>query len=95
MHQLLSAETGGVPLVPLTWTLFKDLITPHPLGGCNMGTSRDDGVVDHKGEVVRLPEPLRRRRRHHPRGARRQSVAHDRRAGRAHRRDSRQRKQIG
>jgi len=26
-------------------------VTPHPLGGCNMGSSAADGVVDHKGEV--------------------------------------------
>ena len=38
-------------LVPPSWTLDKFLITPHPLGGCNMGASAEDGVVDHKGEV--------------------------------------------
>ena len=38
-------------LTPLTWTLGKDLVTPHPLGGCNMASSADQGVVDHKGEV--------------------------------------------
>jgi cholesterol oxidase len=26
-------------------------VTPHPLGGCNMGTSAADGVVDHRGAV--------------------------------------------
>jgi cholesterol oxidase len=30
---------------------MKDLITPHPLGGANMGTSAQTGVVDHRGEV--------------------------------------------
>ena len=51
MHVRLSKVTGGLPLVPPTWSLFKELITPHPLGGCNMGTTPADGVVDHRGEV--------------------------------------------
>lgn len=55
MHERLSAATGGRPWVPPTWTVFKDLITPHPLGGCNMGSSAADGVVDHHGEVFGHP----------------------------------------
>jgi cholesterol oxidase len=51
MHKELSKATGGMALVPPSWTLDKYLITPHPLGGCNMGASAKDGVVDHKGEV--------------------------------------------
>ena len=51
MHERLARSTGGVPLVPPTWTLAKYLITPHPLGGCNMGPDAARGVVDHKGEV--------------------------------------------
>jgi cholesterol oxidase len=51
MHEGLAKSTAGIPLVPLTWTLLKDLITPHPLGGCNMATSPENGVVDHRGEV--------------------------------------------
>ncbi len=51
MHKKLAKETGGVPFVPPTWTLAKDLVTPHPLGGCNMGSTPDNGVVNHKGEV--------------------------------------------
>ena len=51
MHQRLAAATGGVAIVPPTWFLSHDLITPHPLGGCNMGTGPGDGVVDHRGEV--------------------------------------------
>ena len=38
-------------MVPLPWLLSKDLITPHPLGGANMGRTSADGVVDHRGEV--------------------------------------------
>ncbi len=51
MHQRLTESTGGAALVPPTWSLFKDLITPHPLGGCNMGATVADGVVNHWGEV--------------------------------------------
>jgi cholesterol oxidase len=51
MHQRLSEKTGGKPMVSPTWTIFKDLITPHPLGGCNLGTTAANGVVNHKGEV--------------------------------------------
>ncbi|HEX4750082.1 MAG TPA: GMC family oxidoreductase [Bryobacteraceae bacterium] len=51
MHLKLSAATGGKPVVPPTWTLLHNLVTPHPLGGCGMGSSMTSGVVDHKGEV--------------------------------------------
>ena len=51
MHQRLAQATQGMALTPLTWTVSQDLITPHPLGGCNMGRTATDGVVDHKGEV--------------------------------------------
>jgi len=54
-HQKLAQLTGGLPLTPLTWTIGHDLITPHPLGGCNMGTSAATGVVDYKGEVFGYP----------------------------------------
>ena len=55
MHKRLSAITDGIPLVPPTWSLFKTLITPHPLGGCSMGTTPANGVVDHQGEVFGYP----------------------------------------
>jgi cholesterol oxidase len=55
MHKRLSAATGGKPKVPPTWTILKNLVTPHPLGGCNMGTTHSNGVVDHKGEVFGYP----------------------------------------
>lgn len=55
MHKKLSDATGGTHLVPPTWKYLKDLITPHPLGGCKMGDSRKNGVVNHKGEVFGYP----------------------------------------
>ena len=55
-HKELCEATGGRISVPLMWRRpFRDLITPHPLGGCNMGSSPDDGVVDHTGEVFGYP----------------------------------------
>lgn len=51
MHKRLALATGGVPMVPPTWSLARDLVTPHPLGGCNMGDTPANGVVNHKGEV--------------------------------------------
>ena len=51
MHQRLAQATQGMALTPLTWTVGHNLITPHPLGGCNMGTTAADGVVNHAGEV--------------------------------------------
>jgi cholesterol oxidase len=50
-HRELAEKTGGIPLPLPGWVLEKALITPHPLGGCNMGNSVADGVVNHAGEV--------------------------------------------
>src|SRR5262249_45358682 len=47
----LSRLTGGTAEVPLAWTLGGYLITPHPLGGCNMGADPTRGVTDQRGEV--------------------------------------------
>ncbi len=51
VHKKLSAATGGDPWVPPTWTLLRNLVTPHPLGGCNMGITSANGVVDASGRV--------------------------------------------
>ncbi|MFO1093291.1 MAG: GMC oxidoreductase [Planctomycetaceae bacterium] len=51
MHKKLCAATGGLPLVPASWSIFKDLITPHPLGGCSMADAPTMGVVNDAGEV--------------------------------------------
>ena len=54
-HRALSEATGGLPLVPPSWTVLKYLVTPHPLGGCNMGTGPDNAVVDSNGAVFGAP----------------------------------------
>ena len=54
-HRALAHSTGGWVLPPVTWTWFRSLITPHPLGGCNMGGDGASGVVDHKGGVFEYP----------------------------------------
>jgi cholesterol oxidase len=51
MHLKLAAATGGHPIVPPTWSLLHSLVTPHPLGGCGMGDTPLNGVVNHAGEV--------------------------------------------
>ena len=55
MHGKLSEATGGKLWPPPSWELFSYLITPHPLGGCNMGRDASEGVVDHFGEVFGYP----------------------------------------
>jgi cholesterol oxidase len=51
MQSRLAKATGGTSVVPPTWSLMNYLITPHPLGGCCMGDTASDGVVNHAGEV--------------------------------------------
>lgn len=51
-HAELSKATGGKPWVPPSWKFFGNLITPHPLGGCNMDVPGRPGVVDHRGKVL-------------------------------------------
>lgn len=50
-HKDLAKATGGKPVVMPTWKFSRKLVTPHPLGGCNMGDTKFHGVVDHTGCV--------------------------------------------
>ena len=56
MHKRLSDATGGHPVILPSWSVANYLVTPHPLGGCGMGTGPENGVVDHKGEVFGYPD---------------------------------------
>lgn len=51
LHRELSEKTGAAPLAPPTWKWFRNLITPHPLGGCRIAESKEQGVVNHLCEV--------------------------------------------
>jgi cholesterol oxidase len=51
MHKRLSEATGGRLQVPFYWSVLKSLVTVHPLGGCTVASTGQDGVVDHRGEV--------------------------------------------
>ncbi len=55
IHRKLAFLTAGTPLTPVTWTVGHDLVTPHPLGGCNMAGSAAEGVVNAAGEVFNYP----------------------------------------
>jgi cholesterol oxidase len=55
MQRELTRATGGRWFVPPTWSLFKNLLTLHPLGGCKIGVSPETGVVDHLGHVFGYP----------------------------------------
>ena len=55
VHGSLSKVDRGRLQIPLYWRLLQNLLTVHPLGGCAMGRSAADGVVDHRGEVFGHP----------------------------------------
>lgn len=54
-HEQLAMSTGGIPLVPAPWRFKQELITPHPLGGARMASTKAEGVVNHMGEVFDCP----------------------------------------
>lgn len=51
MHRELSDATGGKVMDVPSWKIFGNLVTPHPLGGCNMAMGPATGVVNDRGEV--------------------------------------------
>lgn len=55
MHLKLTKATDGRASVPFTWSVFRNLITPHPLGGCSMASAPSAGVVDDGGRVFGHP----------------------------------------
>ena len=55
VHRSMTEATGGSLMPNPAWSLFKSLITLHPLGGCKMGVTAKTGVVDHLGQVFGYP----------------------------------------
>jgi cholesterol oxidase len=51
VHIAMTLATGGEPLPSWTWKRLRMLVTPHPLGGCNMAAAAGAGVTNHMGEV--------------------------------------------
>jgi cholesterol oxidase len=51
----IASELGADFDVNPLWHLHHRLITVHPIGGCSMGHSVEDGVVDRHGQVFGYP----------------------------------------
>jgi cholesterol oxidase len=48
----VSEATHGHTFPLPTWTLSHELLTPHPLGGCNMAATPNGGVVNPKAKSL-------------------------------------------
>ena len=59
MHKKLSNATDGGPAGAAHLDAVKNLVTPHPLGGCNMGTKREERRRRPQGRGLRLSKPVR------------------------------------
>ena len=51
VHRQLTDATGGQMRQGPPDSVFRNMVTLHPLGGCLMGSTADSGVVDHLGRV--------------------------------------------
>ena len=55
VHRKMTSATGGRLREGLPGSIFRNMLTLHPLGGCRMGSSAENGVVDHLGQVFGYP----------------------------------------
>jgi cholesterol oxidase len=55
LTETFAKKTNGVPQTAFTETLLNMASTAHILGGCTMGRSAEDGVVDTNCEVYNYP----------------------------------------
>jgi cholesterol oxidase len=51
VHVAMTLATGGKPMPLATWSRLRTLVTPHPLGGCNMASAPGAGVTNDRCEV--------------------------------------------
>ena len=51
VHRQMTEATGGQLRPNAGWSVFRNMVTLHPLGGCKMGTTAETGVVNHLGQV--------------------------------------------
>jgi len=56
VHRKVTQATGGRLREPLPGSLFRNMVTLHPLGGCRMGATAEEGVVNHLGQVFGYPQ---------------------------------------
>jgi cholesterol oxidase len=55
MARRFAAETDGTAVASWSELLFDMSITAHLLGGCPMGRTADEGVVQSNGEAFHYP----------------------------------------
>jgi cholesterol oxidase len=55
VHRKMTGATGGRLREGLPGSIFRNMVTLHPLGGCRMGTSAENGVVNHLGQLFGYP----------------------------------------
>ncbi len=79
----------GEPVHTPGWRNIRVPVSVHNLGGAVMADDPTHGVVDSARRGVRLPRPVRPRRRGDPASDRSEPVEHDRRRRRAQRRAAR------
>ena len=51
VHVAMTIATGGEAKPSWTWKRLRMLVTPHPLGGCNMASAPGAGVTDDLCEI--------------------------------------------
>ncbi len=55
VHRRMTEVTGGSLRPNPAWSVFRSLLTLHPLGGCKIGVTAETGVVNHLGQVFGYP----------------------------------------